>query len=206
MRWTRRSAVVMVTALLVAGCGQAPRPPVERFYRLDVGTVAASREAPASGVLEVQRFSADGVVGERNLVSASGNGTTELVQLDYHLWADPPTRMLQDLTVEVLRAAAVVEQVTTPELRVSADYLLAGKIQRLEQVRTEPPGVVARVELVLTRAVDGELLWVDTLEATRPVSDLAPSSAAIALGEAVGEVLGRAIDPLASALRTGARR
>lgn len=186
-------------ALLVAACTQPPVPR-DTFYRLDPAIPeAVARSAPLfDGVVEVGRFTADGVVGERSLAFSDTGG--ELTRYSYHYWAEPPPDLLQRALTDHLRAAGLFSQTVTPELRVPANYEVQGRLRRFEQLRD---GDGARVALALTLSLtdihDGRLVHLGTYEATREAADAAPGSAVAALRGATAEVLGRFIADLQAA-------
>ena len=145
----------------------------------------------------VQRFTADGLTAQRPLVYGSPESPHQLRQYNYHFWADTPTRMLQELTVDVLRAAGLAERVVTPELRALADYELTGKIKRLEYLRGESSSVAVRIELALNRIDGNRLIWLEDLAAERPTEDNSVASATRAMGGALSDIYREALESLA---------
>lgn len=196
----RALPVVAVVAALVSGCGATTEaPPRDSFYRLDVAAPEALRaDALLDGPLIVKRFGADGTVGQRPIVYADASSRHALHQYNYHLWADPPPRMVQELTVDMLRGAGVAEPVVTPEVRVQADYELTGKIKLLEHLRGEESSVEVRLEFHLHRLRDGELLLVQDYEVSRAAADASVTEATRAMNEALGEIYTRLVADIAA--------
>ena len=192
----RSLAVILVVASGLGGCGQA-NVPEERFYRLEVPVHSTAGVVRLPGVLVVQRFTADGLTAQRPLVYGTLDAPHELRQYNYHFWADTPTRMLQELTVDVLRGAGLANQVLTPELRALADYELTGKIKRLEHLRGEASMVTVRLELALSRIDGNQLVWLEDLSAEHPTEDDSVASATRAMGGALSEIYQAALRGLA---------
>ena len=89
----------------LAGCGQQGVPvPTDRFHRLMVDAPATVYQSPQlSGILEVDRFGAAGVLQGRAIVFVEHDNPNVLHQYHYQLWTDPPTKLLQAATVDYLR-------------------------------------------------------------------------------------------------------
>lgn len=195
-----RLAALLAAALLVAGCGgTAEAPPADTYYRLDVAAPAPQGDGTLlDGALVVRRFGADGTVSQRPLVYADAGSRHALHQYSYHLWADPPPRMAQELTVDMLRAASVAAPVVTPEVRVDARYELTGKIKLFEHLRGEASSVVVGLEFHLHRLSDGQLLLVQDYVVERPAADASVTEATRAMNEALGEIYARLVTDIAA--------
>lgn len=191
----RLLALVLV---IVAGCAQPVSVPRDSFYRLgDVGNVTpAARSLDATVV--VTRFLADGVLSERPVLYTLANSSRVLKQYSYHLWAESPSRMLQDAAVEYLRRARIATAVVTPEFRAAADYEIRGKIKRLEQIRGASPRAAVSLELGLYRVRDDRLLLLKTYDQEVALARDSVDEATTAMGEAVLAVFERFKNDIAS--------
>lgn len=145
-------------ALGLAACAQ-PELPDDNYYRLSV-TPPASGETILQGVLEVERFRADGLISGRPLAYTEGKG--HLSEYHYHFWVEPPVDLLQDAMVKYLRGANIASHVVTPELRMDEHYLLTGKIKRLERDLSSGYNVALEIELGLKRTIDDKILVLKT--------------------------------------------
>ncbi len=144
------------------------------------------------GVLSVMPLEAEGLLRERPLMYSTTGSATEMQQHDYHYWMDPPTRMLQLQLVDYLRASGLVGSVVTPELRIEADYLVSGRIKRLERLLGGgPTRVVAELELSLVTRADNELIVIGTYSAEALAADDGVESSVLALNQALGQVFER---------------
>ncbi|MGB0695233.1 MAG: ABC-type transport auxiliary lipoprotein family protein [Rhodospirillaceae bacterium] len=120
----------------LAGCGgmmgESSDMPRESFYRLDIPSDATPMQRPWRGVAEITRFRADGVLSDRAL-SYTEDGL-EMNQYSYHAWVEPLPTHLQMALADFLRASAAFENVVTPDLRVSPDYSVLGRIIRFDHI------------------------------------------------------------------------
>ena len=159
-----KKAVISTLALvLLAACGSAAPVPEDQFYRLSaVMTVAPQSKTLFPGTLEIDRFVADGLTAGRPIVYSEAGKPFQVKEFHYHFWTQPPTVMLRDELVTYLRRAKVADIVVTPEMRVSPDYVLTGKIKHLEQITGEPSRTLLEVELSVRRPTGGKLLFLKT--------------------------------------------
>lgn len=192
----------MVPALagvgLLAACGSAEPVPEDQFYRLQ----AAAPEAPAAearfpGTLEIDRFVADGVTAGRPIVYSEAGKPYQVKEYHYHFWTQPPTVMLRDELVAYLRAAKVSDAVVTPELRVPADYVLTGKIKRLEKIVGDPPKAVLELELGLRKATGGKLVFLETYRIETEASGAGVDAAVRSLNGALSSIYAKFVADLA---------
>ncbi len=101
MHHAKPLAILFGALLLLAACA-APVMPRERFYRLDPLTTAAA--APTfEGIVEVERFTADGLAAQRPLVYTEADSPHQAFAYHYHAWEQAPGVMFQNLMVDSLR-------------------------------------------------------------------------------------------------------
>ncbi|MBT3358639.1 MAG: ABC transporter [Rhodospirillales bacterium] len=170
--------------MLLASCAQPPVPQ-DHFYRLHVQMSGkALANPPLAGTLEVARLLADGLTAGRPIVYSEAARPLEANEYHYHFWTDSPTVMLRDELVSYLRQAGVAKTVITPEMRLEPDFILTGKIKRLEQVRGTPSKVVIALEIALRDRREDRLLLVKTYrtEGETAGADIAAAVSGINLG------------------------
>ena len=189
---TVRWPIILAFAALVAACSQPPVPQ-DHFYRLEVASPAAMAAPRLPGVLEVSRFSADGLMAGRPIVFSEASNPAEVNAYYYHFWLEPPGVMLRDRLVAYLRAANVAKTVVTPELRIEPDFVLTAKIKRIEQVRGSSPKVVMAIDMALNSQKDDRLLLLKTYEVEKATADDSVPAAVAALGDALTTIFGRLV-------------
>ena len=181
-----------IIAGVLVGCGGEGVPvPSDRFHRLTVGAPTTVYQAPQlAGIVEVDRFNAAGVLQDRAIIFIEHENPNVMHQYYYHLWADPPTRMLQIATVDYLRAANLADQVVKTGLRIEPTYTLTGDIKRLEHVVGNSSSVLVELEFGLREHEDGKLVWVKDYTVNKAVESDSVAAATRAIGEAIEEILG----------------
>ncbi|MBT3765414.1 MAG: hypothetical protein HOF84_06120 [Rhodospirillales bacterium] len=153
-------AMILMAGILLVGCAQPQVVPQDHYYRLRLPSPAKVQAQPKlDGIVEIDRFSADGLVAGRPIVYSASDKPNQLMDYHYHFWTEPPTGLLRDQLIEYLRAAGIAKTVVTAEMRVAPDFIISGKIKRFEQVRDAAPHVVLEMELGLRQAGTDNLVY-----------------------------------------------
>ncbi len=175
-------------AIALSGCVAGPAPS-DHFYRLEAGPPTKTFERPPlPGTIEVRRFRADAVTAERRIVLRR-EGEPMLQPHLYHYWTDVPTTTLQVELVRYLREASVADRVVTPESRVQGDYVVTGRILRLERVLGNGrPKVDVAIEFALIRESSRDLIVLDTYREELEVPSDDVAAAATAFGRALNRI------------------
>lgn len=184
---------LLACALLgMLGCASGPAPR-DHYYRLEVEPPRSAQTTPIlTGTLEVGRFRADSLTGERQLIYRGTEDATEIQRHLYHRWVDPPPSMLQVQMTSYLRAANAADRVIMPEVRVRPDFLLVGRIIRLERIlEGSAPSVVAELELGITRAARGEIVIHETYREQRTADGTGTDEAVRAFDAAITAIFER---------------
>ncbi|MCB1744613.1 MAG: membrane integrity-associated transporter subunit PqiC [Gammaproteobacteria bacterium] len=177
----------LVSAGMLAACGQGPVKPPDRYYRMSLEPAARSSSKPLHGNLLVQRFRGDGLVSQRPLVYADRAQPETLSQYNYHFWTDTPTIHLQELAIDYLRSAALAPLVVSPDVRVDSRYELDGQIRRLEHLRAldesgEPADQVAlSVEFTLMDNEERRVLLLERYSRVRAITPAGDDASSIRL-------------------------
>lgn len=191
--------LLMAVALALAGCGGGGGPvPQNTFYRIQVAPPPPAASPVLPGTLEVDRFMVEGLTSGRAMVYSDSARPQELNEYHYHLWTEQPASMLRDELVSFLRAANAAKQVVTPEVRVSPEYMVRGRVLRLERVIGGNPGALVELEISARRIRGDELLLLKTYRAQiRPASE-EMGDVVTAFGKALTEVYGKFLADLAA--------
>jgi ABC-type uncharacterized transport system auxiliary subunit len=191
-------AIVLVLALVSCRSGPGPR---DSFYRIEASPQIVALPAPLLvGVLEVERFGGEAVMAALPLLYRKSASSAELLRYGYQLWTDPPPLMLQRAIGAGMEASGLATRVVYPEQRVRPDFVLRGRIERLEHIREER---VALLALQLDLAADQGTRplysgrYVERVEA----SDASVHAVVLAFEVGLGRILDRFRSELEESLR-----
>jgi ABC-type uncharacterized transport system auxiliary subunit len=188
-------AAAALVVLWLGGCAQAPVPE-DQYFRLHARTPPALAAPRLPGTLVVKRFAADALLSQRALVYVRSDAPQALYQYHYHLWAETPTAMLQQVFAGALRDAQVADQVVTPSLGVDAEHALAGRIVRLEHLVGEPASVAVELELAVFDDRRHELVMMRTYSLQLDVPGPDVEAAVAAMNDALTRIVARFVSDL----------
>lgn len=175
----------LIALLGTLGACTQPELPQDSYYRLSV-TPPGPQPVKLKGILEVERFRADGLLSGRPIAFSEGKG--RLSEYHYHFWIEPPVDLLQESMVKYLRGANLAVHIVTPELRVSEDFLLTGKIKRLERDLSNGDKVAVEIEIGLVRRSDDKILVLKTYSRQLPQSSGGVHGAVQAMNDALADI------------------
>ena len=190
-----------LAALLVAGLGcVSPGPvPPDRFYRLAVPVDGGAAPTRLEGSVEVERFTADGLLRERSIVWSEAGKPLELRQHDYHYWAEAPIDMLSNELARYLRERGVAPQVLGHETRQRPDYSVSGRVRRFERVLGGgAPAVAVELRLALRDEGAGTVVWGNAYRGTAEAGGDSVPDAVAAMNRLAGELFGQFVADLAA--------
>src|SRR6266702_2178034 len=155
--WKTAFLVVVAGSFLWIGCMSKMKYPT--YYTLNLAPPLDSRaktEAPAS--IAVREFRAPAYLREGPIVYFT---TSEKIGFyEYHRWAVDPRQTITQAIVEYLRASGNFKLVKTYDGRNDVDYVLSGRLEKLNEVDHEG-GV--QVEVALSAQVtdlhSGNTVW-----------------------------------------------
>lgn len=184
-------AITFLGLISLAACGSPQAIPKDNYYRLEINLPSKPYAAPSlEGVVEVERFLADGITGERALVYSSANSPGVVRQYHYHYWVDTPGRMLQERLTEYLRAANVATQVINPGLRINTNSQIKGRIIRYEHALGESSAkVIVEIELAVINLKDNKAIKLAVYKEEESAKDNSIPEAVAAFGRAYGRLL-----------------
>ncbi len=184
----RTLGAFFLMASLLGACTQ-PQVPEDRFFRLNLPAPEKTLAKPSlEGTLEIERFVADGLTAGRPIVYSQADTPNQVNQYHYDFWTEPPTIMLRDQLVAYLRAAGAAARIVTPDLRADPEYVLTGRIKRLEQVLGSPSGAMVELELALRRTADATVMLVETYRVEAKAKSATVAAAVTAINGAVAEI------------------
>jgi cholesterol transport system auxiliary component len=180
----RYLTLLLACVFIAAGCGVS-RP--VHYYVLDPGgdstpsPVSASPRFPIR--LLVARVSSSHLYRDDRLVF--GSGAVELGTFEYQRWAEPPTEMIQDALIAVLRANGDYRSVSAIGSAIRGEYILRGQLNSLAEV--DKPEIAARfsIRLDLFDPRTGSVVWTDSYSRDEPVNGKAVANVVEALDQNV---------------------
>jgi ABC-type uncharacterized transport system auxiliary subunit len=178
------AGLAALLAAVCAGCASGPAEP-DHFYRLSVAAPSRLSAPKLAGVLEVDRLRVEEIAHGRRLLYRDGRHAVAIGHHSYHYWSDPPGLMLQYQLVHFLRAANVAQSVVTPGIHVASDYILAGRVVRLERRTGPAPSITVELEFSLLREQGRALLLQKTYFEERPVPSESVADSVTVYQEAV---------------------
>lgn len=177
-------AYITLTMLLMGGCAGKVRYP--NYYTLAVAPTPepALNDAHQSATLAVRRFDTPAYLRQGRIVYRQ---TPEEVGFyDYHRWASDPGVVVTTGVIDSLRSANLFSVVEPYAGQEHPDYLLSGRLERLDEVDYKS-GVHVEVTLSaqLVNLRTGASLWAGTVTKTSEASTRDVNSVVAAMSHTV---------------------
>jgi len=154
-------AFVLTALIILAGCGGAAKYP--NYYALHI---PPPPDPPAQGgvraSLAVREFRSPTYLHQGAIVYKT---TPEQIGFyNYHRWAVDPREVVTNAVTDRLRASGNFTQVKTYDGRSDVDYILSGRIEKLEEVDYQG-GVKVEVAITaqMTNLSTGAAVWTNTV-------------------------------------------
>ena len=191
---------LMVLAVYLAACGQAPQVPVDHYYRL-APPLAGSMEKRrvTENPIYVEIFLAEGLYNDRAVLFSSDEHASELQQHHYFFWYTSPPHMLRDYLVQVLRNAEISPVIM--DTGTEEDIRISGKLMEFERRQTRA-GSTVNVALELRLYMhDAELpLLLKQYRASETINDKDMSTVVSGFNSAVDRIYREFLEDLATTL------
>jgi len=160
-------ALTLPLCLILAGCGRVRYP---AYYTLNL---PAPPDPPAPEnvrtSIAVREFQSPGYLRQGPIVYRT---TPEQIGFyEYHRWAADPRTLVTSAVVDHLRASAQYSTVSTYNGRSDIDYVLSGKLEKMEELDYES-GVKVEVAMSaqITRVDTGATVWSNSVSEVGKVS------------------------------------
>lgn len=178
------TAYIAVAVLLMSGCAGKVRYP--KYYTLAVAPTQklALNDGHQSATVAVRPFNTPAYLRQGRIVYRQ---TPEEVGFyDYHRWASDPGVVVTTGVIDSLRSANLFSVVEPYAGQEHPDYLLSGRLERLDEVDYKS-GVQVEVKLSaqLLNVRTGAAVWAGTVTKTSEVSTRDVNSVVIAMSHAV---------------------
>jgi len=154
-------SVVLIALITLAGCGSAVKYP--NYYTLHV---PPPPDPPApEGVhasLAVREFRSPTYLHQGAIVYKTS--PEQIGFYNYHRWAVDPREFVTNSVADRLRASGNFTQVKPYDGRSDVDFILTGRLERLEEVDYEG-GVKVEVEISaqMTNLATGSAVWANSV-------------------------------------------
>jgi len=156
------SSFAVMALIALAGCGGAVKYP--NYYALQI---PPPPDPPAQeGVrasLAVREFRSPAYLHQGAIVYKTS--PEQIGFYNYHRWAADPREVVTNAVTDRLRASGKFTQVKPYDGRSDVDYVLSGRIERLEEVDYEG-GVKVEVAISaqMTNLTTGAAVWANTID------------------------------------------
>jgi ABC-type uncharacterized transport system auxiliary subunit len=183
---------VAALVLVLAACGG--KLPETRFYQL---AEPAGKAAPGPGVaLVVEALTTDSAYDDERIVYRVT--PYRLDYYNYHRWAAAPGTLIANYLERAFEASGKFGAVTRAA-NPAAPVTLGGRVVAIEEVDRSKTRWVGRIviELTLTDASDGSVLWAEQFEEHEPLLAQSPEGLARALSAALERIANRAVPVVA---------
>jgi len=178
------TACLISTALLMSGCAGKVRYP--NYYSLAMAPTKqpAVNDAHQSATLAVRRFDTPAYLRQGRIVYRQ---TPEQVGFyEYHRWASDPGVVVTTGVIDSLRSANLFSVVEPYAGQEHPDYLLSGRLERLDEVDySSGVQVEVRLSAQLVNLRTGTSVWAGAVTQTSNVSDRNVNSVVVAMSHAV---------------------
>lgn len=177
---------ICASTLLIASCGGAVRRP--QYYALEIPTppdrVLSDPRFP--GTVAVCRFEIPEYLRQGRIVYREN--TEEIGFYEYHRWAADPAEAVTTATIDALRALRLFSLVKRYDGHNEQDYLLTGRIERLEEIDYGGPvRVNAEITAELVNLRTGTTAWTGDASRMSSVGSRNVNSVVDAMNHAVQE-------------------
>ena len=187
---TARAMTVLAAAALAACSGKLPET---RYYQLAAPAGAARG---GDGVLVLDSLATDPAYDDDRIVYRTTPYRLDYYQ--YHRWASAPGAMIGNYLEQALEHSGRFHAVLR-EVAPDTPVLLGGRVLAIEEVDRSSTawfGHIA-VELALTDARTGELLWSEEFDEIEPLAQQSPEGLAAALSRVMARIAQRIAPPVA---------
>src|SRR6266852_5205406 len=196
MRMQRATALAITLAVSIAFVGCAGKIKYPSYYTLHLPAVPDPPARPdVHASLAIREFRSPGYLRQGPLVYRAS--AEQIGFYSYHRWATDPRDFVTSAITDRLRASGNFAEVKIYDGRSSADYIISGRLERLEEVDYKG-GVKVEVALSaqMTDLRTGTTVWANNACETSSVSQ---RNVPAVVGE-MSHTMDRAIEKLLSSI------
>jgi ABC-type uncharacterized transport system auxiliary subunit len=157
-------AVILLLALVVAGCGSSK--PI-RYYTVRQTLAPAVSKGTYPVSLLVGSISGPQILQDSPI--AYRVGQHEIGTYQYSRWVDPPVEMVKDKLINVLNSSGDYRSVVALGSKSDGQFVIRGKLYEFEEVDSEKISGVVSMQFELYDRMTGNVLWSHSYSQTEPV-------------------------------------
>jgi len=190
-----KTLVIAGACAWMAGCGGKILYP--RYYALDIAPAPrpAASESRLPATLAVRRFETPPYLRQGRIVYRQGSA--EIGFYDYHRWAAEPAVSVTMAVIDSRRAARLFSFVKPYDGQGQQDYLMGGRIERLEEIdSTGSVRVEAKLSAELVDLRTGATVWTGNADETLGVETRNVNSVVVEMSHAVQKSIDRLVASL----------
>ncbi|GMW02912.1 MAG: hypothetical protein AMXMBFR84_40480 [Candidatus Hydrogenedentota bacterium] len=125
----------------------------------------------------------------------------EVGTFPYAEWAEPPREVVTRALMDALTASGRFSDVGYSLDQTRPNLILSGEVRRFDILRDEEPWkALCEVRLELRKAIEKELIWQDTLVATKDLTGNDVADAPAAMSSAISEIVNKAVRDIGASL------
>ena len=190
-------ALVLAFLFALAGCGGVKYP---RYYTLNL---PPPPDPPAEQAVRtsvaVREFQSPTYLRQGPIVFRST--PQEIGFYEYHRWAADPRKVVTSAVVDYLRASGQYSMVSTYSGNHDVDYILSGKLEKLEELDYEGRvRVEVAVSAQITRVSTGATVWSNSVSEIGTVSQRSVSGVVAEMNKAMETALDKLLSTVPAPL------
>lgn len=159
----------LIVALGVSACGG--KIPPTHYYKLNIPPAPVATQGDGDNTAILMPFGGSKLLTQDKIVYRPN--PEEVGFYEYHRWAEDPRTTVAQSLLDHLRGNKTFDRIVMFDGRTTADYIVRGRIDRLEEI-DGPGGTDVKVALRISAEVlsveEREPLWVGSHEETLQVT------------------------------------
>jgi ABC-type uncharacterized transport system auxiliary subunit len=164
MRGTNALGIACLTAIVITGAGCGGKIQYPNYYVLNVPAAPApsgTEAKPVLGSVAVRNFAAPSFLRAGPIVYRESAEQINFYQ--YHRWALDPRTSVTNAFLQDIQASGLFASVAEYDGRETSDYLITGRLDRLEEVDNgRDVRIAVGLSAQLMNVKTGEVMWRDT--------------------------------------------
>jgi ABC-type uncharacterized transport system auxiliary subunit len=195
-------ALMLMLLPALAGCGRVRYP---RYYTLNVPPAPdpVADENPGTSIA-VRQFQAPVYLRQGPIVYRTT--PEEIGFYEYHRWAADPRTAVTSAVVDHLRASGRYSAVSTYDGRPDNDYVLSGRLEKLEEV-DDKAGVRVGIAISaqITSVKSGATVWSNAVSEVQPVSQRTVAGVVSQMNQTVDLAINKLLSTVPAPVPSGKR-